>query len=162
MKGWQFITGWEPIEMRDWSAVNAAIEPDADNVRALETLLEYCRAEGVNAVFLATPFSLSRKQEKMLNATEKTVEAAGYEFWNLTKIPDEIGLDFETDYSDFRHVNMLGAVKCTGWLGARLTEKGVVHAAADDGARWQECWAQYEPREQAAIETILEQCGGER
>ena len=40
MKGWQFITGWEPIEMRDWSAVNAAIEPDADNVRALETLLE--------------------------------------------------------------------------------------------------------------------------
>lgn len=164
MKGWQFSDGWEPIEVRDWSAVNATIAPDEANERALEELLAYCRQEGVNAVFIATPFSLARKQAKMFNAVGDTVRQAGYEFWNLTKMADEIGLDFAVDYSDFRHVNTLGAVKCTDWLGARLTEKGVLHSAESDSGSWQACWEEYDPKERASAEKIkkLVEDGGER
>ena len=44
----------------------------------------------------------------------------GIPFINLNRYYDELGIDFATDFADKNHMNHLGNVKFTGWLGNYL------------------------------------------
>lgn len=168
MKGWRFADGWEPVEGSDWGNVNARIAATPENEADLRELLDYCREEDIRAVFLTTPFALSRTQAKIYNYVGDIVEEYGYPYWNLCRRLEEMGLDFGTDYADFRHTNTLGAVKCTAYLGRLLQEyereNGQAETAGANAAgAWQACWEQYEPLEEESVRRIREKIenGGE-
>ena len=159
LKGWNFVSAYEPIEWQDWSSVNARIPLSEENEAELREVLAWCRDNGVRAVFTATPFALSRRQEKLYRAVSDLVEEYGYEFWDLNRCVEEIGLDFQTDYYDFRHTNTLGAVKCTEYLAKELSKyfaKNGISAKKRNEAQWAAWFEAYEPQEQASISQIME------
>lgn len=141
----------ESIEYRDWRAVNAAIPVEDENEKALRALLEGLRERQLNVLFIATPFALSRAQKKKYNAVSGILKEYGYEFLNLNDRAAEIGLDFDLDYSDFRHVNILGAVKCTDYMGPLLAD--LKRPSGGRGrAAWDAALGDYQARETAAID----------
>ena len=109
----------------------------------------------MNVLFLATPFALSREQEKKFNAVGQIVTEYGYEFINMNRLVTEIGLDFKTDYSDFRHVNILGAIKCTDWFGSTLQERRVPSGTGNK-ADWDRALATYRQAEKDAVIAVKE------
>ena len=145
----------EPIEYRDWRAVNAAIPVEDENEAALRALLEGLRKRPLNVLFIATPFALSRAQQKKYNAVSGILQEYGYEFLNLNDRVQEIGLDFDRDYSDFRHVNILGAVKCTDYMGTLLADSKRPSGGRDRAA-WDAALEGYMAREAAAIDEAKE------
>lgn len=160
LKGWNFVSVCEPIEERNWRHVNARIPVSEENEADLRALLDYCTDEGIRAVFVTTPFALSRAQAKQYNYTGDIVAEYGFEFWNMCRYVDEIGLNFGTDYYDFRHTNTLGAIKCTEWLGQRLSEY-MIQEKIPMGrmsesclADWEACLMQYEQAEAESAELI--------
>lgn len=57
----------------------------------------------------------------MFNYIGEIIDSYDYEFVNMNEYYEEIGIDFETDYYDYGgHVNILGAEKCTDYLGKLL------------------------------------------
>ena len=160
MKGWSFVSVYETIEKRDWKTVNARIPASSENERDLRELLCWCQENRLKVLFLATPFALSRRQEKIYNSVGDIVAEYEYEFWDLCRRYDEIGLDFATDYYDFRHTNTLGAIKCTDYLGRELLkycEKNAVVTGRSDErqqAQWEDCWKQYQPMEEESVRLI--------
>ena len=149
-RGFAFDSNVEPVLRRDWRSVNATIDPEPENVGALEALLHYIQTRDMDVVFVATPFALSREQAKKYNAVSALLEARGFEFLNMNRRLDDIGLDFGTDYSDFRHVNILGAVKCTDWIAEALAARRTPAGRQDDAA-WRAALAVYRQNESNAI-----------
>ena len=152
-RGFTLETRTEVIQGRDWSSINAVIPPETENVTALRDLLNYIQEKQRNVLFVATPFSLSREQEKKYNAVGEIISEYGYEFINMNRLLSELELDFETDFSDFRHVNILGARKCTDYIGAVLKERTTPIRRADQ-AEWDEALAAYQKKEDAAAASM--------
>ena len=153
--GFPFDTHREPVQEQNWSAINALISPEPENEVALRDLLETIRSWKLNALFLATPFSLSREQEKKYNAVGSILAEYGYDFINMNRLYTELKLDFERDFSDFRHTNILGAIKCTDYIGKVLAERRTPFGN-EDRAEWQKALTLYRQKERAAVAAIQE------
>ena len=157
-RGFPFDTRTEVIRAEDRSAVNAVIAPEEENEIALRGLLEYLRERELNVLFVATPFALSREQEKKYNAVGRIIDEYGYDFIDMNRLIPELGLDFETDYSDFRHVNILGAIKCTDWIGDILKERKTP-SRLENRADWVKALSAYRQGEKEAVTAAKEgQC----
>ena len=138
--------------------MNAVIAPEEENEIALRGLLEYLRERELNVLFVATPFALSREQEKKYNAVGRIIDEYGYDFIDMNRLIPELGLDFETDYSDFRHVNILGAIKCTDWIGVILKERKTP-SRLENRADWVKALTAYRQGEKDAVTAAKEgQC----
>lgn len=150
MKGWNFVSAYEPLLLENRKHVNGRISAGGENEADLRELLSWCKDQSVRAVFLTTPFALSRRQAKIYNSVGDIVEEYGYPFWNYCRKIDEIGLDAGTDYYDFRHTNTLGAVKCTNYLGKDILEwfeeNGWKPSEKTEVCRsdWERCWQSYQ------------------
>ncbi len=83
---------------------------------ALNDLLDYCDSENLPILFIVCPYYISGNDWKVLNACGDIIERRGYDFINFNRYYDEIGLDFETDFSDVNHVNYIGSIKYTNYL----------------------------------------------
>ncbi len=154
-KGFVIDTHTEPVLGSDWSAVNAKIDPEEENETALRAILDQIREQNIHVLFVATPFALSREQEKKYNAVEHILEEYGYDFVNMNRLLSEIGLDFETDYSDFRHTNILGAIKCTDYIGHELTKRRIP-AGRENKSEWAGALAVYQQNESTAVLAMKE------
>ncbi len=161
-KGYLFAEMVEPIEAQDHRRENMRIGVDSQNEADLRELLAYCEEEGVRALFIATPYALSRTQAKKYNAVEDIVGEYGFDFLNLNKRIQEIGLDFAMDYSDFRHTNTRGMVKCTAYLGQVLTERcGLPFPkSADCLIAWRDYYEAYAQQEHVILQRIEQQSAG--
>lgn len=154
-KGFAVDTGVEPVLGSDWRSVNALISPEPENETALRDLLEYIRDRKLNVLFVATPFSLSREQAKKYNAVGQLLREYGYDFLDMNRFSDRLSLDFETDFSDFRHVNILGAMKCTDCIGEILKER-IRPCGRADQAEWDAALSAYRLEESAAVTALKE------
>ncbi len=90
--------------------------------QCLYELLDYLKENELQALFLLSPTVMEEEKQKMYNYMEEIIAGYGYEFLNLNDYYEEIGIDFQTDFSDYGgHTNALGAQKCTKFLGDYLT-----------------------------------------
>lgn len=155
MKGWVFDTNVEPLtELDDFTAVNARLPVDKASGRDLEELLLWCRENGVDARFTVTPFAWSRKQAKIYNTVGDTVKEYGFPWLNLAKEQHAAGIDILRDFSDNRHTNLSGAVKCTDYVAEKLLGDVVPNGKAD-AAEWERCLEMYRIREREAAGAVL-------
>ncbi|MBQ9664669.1 MAG: hypothetical protein IJV40_16100 [Oscillospiraceae bacterium] len=154
-RGFAIDTRIEPVLESNWITTNTAILPEAENESALRDLLDYVQQRDLNVLFVATPFSLSREQEKKYNAVSSIINEYGYDFIDLNRRYHEIGLDFKTDFSDFRHVNILGAIKCTDYIGNVLREKTMPCGRSDQNT-WDKALTAYLLEENAAVSAMEE------
>lgn len=88
----------------------------------LRELIEECKKEGREVLFLATPFKINKESQGNYNYIRGIVEESGYQFLDCNRYIDEIGLDYSRDFYDTRHTNSLGAQKVTEFVGKYIME----------------------------------------
>lgn len=107
-----------------------------------EDLLECCKEQSVeNALFIAFPHQMPTNHPEVLTEMESMVQKYGYDFMNLDKGYNSIGIADETDFSDGEHLNIYGMEKFTHYLGGYINENYSVQSTHSDKiiSRWNNC-----------------------
>ncbi len=112
----------------------------------LNEILDYCDQNNLNVLFIHTPNPLTYKKWTVYNTWGDIITERGYRFLNMDRYYDEIGMDAETDYANYGHVNHQGAGKCTSFLAKYLMENYDLSDHRDDElySYW---WDEYETYE---------------
>lgn len=110
--------GWEVIPETE-TAPPAQVE-----IEYLEKIVELCRKEKVELLFIALPFTTPEDDPLHRQAAVNSMNAYAQEwdvpFVNMMYRVGEMGLDFHTDMADVYHLNWRGMEKATLWLGEYL------------------------------------------
>lgn len=161
-KGFEPYTNHTPFEPPN--IINDRGALSKQQLNALIELIKYCDKEGLNALFISSPF-INETDYALINAVGDYIEDNGYTFVDFNRFYDEMGIDFETDFGDVNHVNYLGAKKFTDCLINYLSSNYGLpdHRGDDKYNRWdQDYSAMMSSREQwidemnATIDSHLE------
>ncbi len=122
MKGWRAISRVTPLEYLDVSQVTAEKPILESYEKELRSLLEKCKKENLNVLFVATPWQATEEEQQMENYVKRIIEEAGFPYLDGNQHVKEIGLDYGTDFYNDKHTNVVGAEKFTTWLGDYIAE----------------------------------------
>ncbi len=96
---------------------------DENLVAVLYDLLDYCKTNNLNVLFVVSPQPMSpTKNQEQLNYMADLVANANFPVLNLTDPIDELQLDTTCDYYDWAHTNIHGSIKFTNMLCNYLKE----------------------------------------
>lgn len=88
---------------------------------SLQQLLDYCDDNSVNALFVINPQPLKEEAvAAQFNTIEEIVSGRGYKILNMLDKTEEMGLCLTTDFYDYLHTNIHGAMKDTRYLSEYL------------------------------------------
>lgn len=92
--------------------------------KKLRDLLDYCKEQKLdNVVFLRTPhmvYSKTYDRVKRANRAGEIVQSYGFPFINLERDIEKIGINSNTDFYNYDHMNIYGTIKLTNYLGSIL------------------------------------------
>ena len=91
--------------------------------QALIELLEYCKQEELNVVFVRFPHLVNLKGVRRLRRSMTAadiIRSYGFEYYGLDDKFDEIGLEPHRDFYDTEHVNVYGQKKLTDYLSKMI------------------------------------------
>ncbi|MCQ2518981.1 MAG: hypothetical protein MJ107_00475 [Lachnospiraceae bacterium] len=91
-------------------------------LNALTDLLDFCKLNKLNVLFIVCPYPIGHNDYITFNAAKEVVNSYGYPFVNTNDYIDEMGLDFNFDFTDRAHLAVSGAEKYTGFLCDYLEE----------------------------------------
>lgn len=153
LKSWKNVYKVESFDplLRPMEITPVAMEPQQE-ARLIE-LLEYCREEEIEVVFLATPWLCGEDVWGINKYMEGIITSYGYRFFDANLYVDEMGLDFATDFYDPKHVNMWGAEKFTSYFGKWLVENYEMDLTHSKSTKKE--WNEVVKRNKEAIETGL-------
>jgi len=86
-------------------------------LQVLTDLLDYCKDEELQVLFVVCPYMITREDMMKYNTIAEVVESYGYQYLNTNEHYREMDIDFETDFYNADHVDCLGAEKYTRFLG---------------------------------------------
>lgn len=111
----------------------------------LMNILDFCDKEKLPVLFTVCPYVISEADWLVLNACKEIIESRGYEYVNFNEYYEEIGLDFQMDFSDPDHVNFIGAEKYTKFLMNFLDQKYDLpdHREDNEYKKWNEDYEAY-------------------
>ena len=111
----------------------------------LTDLLDYGQREGLQFLFVVSPYRIQQSQQKEFNTIRDIVESYGQGFWNANEYYAQIGTDFSQDFGDSAHANLSGGEKCTLYLARYLKERYDLpdHRDDPDYADWRQDYAAY-------------------
>jgi len=105
-------------------------EPELDGVEIspltekseeyLMKIIDLTRENGIELYLLATPYPVRKEEQAVYNYISKLAKENEIVFNNTNYLYEEIGIDFNTDFSDHSHLNVAGSEKFTGYLGGVL------------------------------------------
>ena len=134
LAGYTLMADTTPQTERKEREYTLSEETFEDNLRWLARIRDDCARRGVRLILFQVP-SCAWVPEEKLRRIEETA-GSSVELWDFNAEFDALGLDLETDFFDFLHTNVYGAVKFSDCLARRLAESGVT-ADAHDEALWQ-------------------------
>lgn len=101
------------------------LEIPSVSLEYFEKIADICEKNGIELIVYATPFSSSQSAYEYRQgaslAFEKYLAKKGIPFLFLQK-SKAAGIDFETDFRDWAHLNLSGQRKVTGYIGKYLHE----------------------------------------
>ncbi len=118
-KGYSPYTSNIPFERKQWGDTRG--ELSAQQLNAMNALLDYCDKESLPALFVCCPYIYAGPDEGLINTCGDMIRERGYDFINFNEHYDEIGLDFSKNFSDINHVNYLGSKKYTHYLAEYIS-----------------------------------------
>ena len=112
----------------------------------LNEILDYCDKNHLTVLFFYSPHPRTNRDWKVFNTWGDIIRERGYEFLDMNRYYDEIGLDVETDYANYGHVNHQGALKCTSFLAKYLADNYDLTDRRDDEAygEWRDDYEYYQ------------------
>ncbi len=87
-------------------------------------IFELAKSRNIPVIAAAIPFAAEKYHQGFFNTAKRIAEEYNMPFYNfLTDYKDELGLDYNTDFSDNQHLNYLGNTKLTRFFGNLLKDK---------------------------------------
>lgn len=85
-------------------------------------IIDLCEEENIPLVLMATPYCYTAEDLSGFEDISAIAETSGVPFINFNNHVDEAGIDYETDFYDWSHLNYGGSIKFTAFLADILEE----------------------------------------
>lgn len=158
-KGWEWHDSYRYLEESQGFITDERTELLENAEKTLVDLLDYCKEEGLNVLFVVCPYHITMEDQKKYNTIGDIVKSYGFDYLNTNEYYDEMGVDFTTDFYDNNHVNLFGAAKYTEFLEHYILDNYDMpdHREDDDYSSWDEDYLRFieEETAHAAIITDL-------
>lgn len=164
LKGYFLKDEVGPLSMPDCGGAGGVASIPSEQEAYLKDLLDFLQAEGMDALFLVSPYGESLEEQQMYNYMEEIVSSRGYPFLNMNNYYDDIGIVFEEDFADYgSHTNVVGADKCTDFLREYLQEHYDIEDKRGDAAytSWDEAYQLWQQENESARDKIRERIANE-
>lgn len=89
----------------------------------LQKIIDFTKANDIELFLMVAPYITTNEDELVYNRVKEIASMNGIEFNSTNYDYEEIGIDFETDFYDFSHLNYWGAAKFTDYLGKELKSR---------------------------------------
>ncbi len=141
-RGWEWLDRWEFVEKPSGFQASEPAKLDERTVSVLTELLGFCKKEGIEALFVVAPFTVTQAGQEIYLAVSDMVHSYGYDFLNTNDYYEEMGLDFSEDFYNGYHVNLFGAEKYTEFLESYLTKNYDLqnHAGEQQYQEWNDAY----------------------
>lgn len=138
------------------------VTPLSDQNRAwLDSIIDLCSRQGSTLYTVLIPMIMDAEDQAILNGASQYLQSRGIPCLDLNQHVQEMGLDYNTDFLDFQHLNTNGAQKLTTYLYDILT--GLYsfpsHWGDDRYAFWEEN-SRYDLHQQQ-VQTLLQRYGND-
>lgn len=157
LKGYELNTDVIAGEGQDYSKLTETMQIPAEQEEMLYRLLNYLKENDLEALFLVSPMKMDEEMQKKYNYMEGIIAQYGYRYLNLNDYYEELDLDFATDFYDGGgHTNILGAEKCTEFLGRYLAEYYNIEDKRGDDKydSWQVSYEYWQECRNEGMETV--------
>ena len=123
-KGYTVLAERADVVKNDFSDISE-LKPITPNMEGLLIdLTDHLERLDIKALFIVAPYPIYvENDQKVHNYMGEIITERGFDFLDCNKCYDDIGLDFETDFYDNNHVNVLGALKYTQFLSGYLHDR---------------------------------------
>ncbi len=141
-------------------------ELSEENREWLQKLVDLSNEENFELVLFIAPYDFDSDQSiwEMYNAAKSFAAEYGVTVLDFNVLADDIGLDFNADFSDSTHLNSLGAEKLTAYFGKYLNANMNLEDHRGDSSYylWEENLEYYRDLEQevlllAALESSVQE-----
>lgn len=92
------------------------------NKEWLDRLITLSKEYDFELMMFVAPFAASLEDQKILNGAEAYLTENDIRFLDFNKLVQQLGLDYNTDFTDAFHTNYLGADKVTAYMGEYLLD----------------------------------------
>ncbi len=107
-----------------------------NSLEYLKRIKEYCDKEGIQLLCYFAPWMMTIPDEAREGLLADT-EELGIPMVDLNDKEEEMGIDHETDWYDFLHLNVYGAEKLTRWMADHFRDHFELIPGNTDQALWQ-------------------------
>lgn len=104
------------------SSVEEVCDLSDTNRAWLDRLIELSIAENFTLGFMVVPYTISYDAQAVINGAAQYLSENGIPCFDFNKNLDLLNIDISTDFTDYSHLNYLGAQKLTSWLGTWLSQ----------------------------------------
>lgn len=155
-KGWEWIGEWTYLEKPGnfETQKRGELSPKAEEI--LVDLLEYCKEEKLQVLFVVCPYQITEEHQELYNTMEDIIQGYGFDFLNANLYYDEMGLDWGQDFNDQNHVNLFGAEKYTEFLEKFILESYYMpnHHGEEKYASWDIDYIRFMEEREAYAKTV--------
>jgi hypothetical protein len=124
----------------------------------LDKIRDLCKQKGVALVLVKAPTLYPFWHDQWDEQISQYAQTNGLAYFNMLKLVDDIGIDWETDtYDGGLHMNVQGAEKCASWIGAKLKERASLsdfRQNSEVDEIWQRKIADYERMKAVQLEEL--------
>ena len=138
------------------SAERSPMLPAAEQI--YRQFLAYCRNHQLDVLLVESPFVFTEQDMAESNRMADIAAEYGFTFLNTNYHLDEIGVDYEVDFSDPSHMNILGAEKYTSFMADYLKDNYNLpdHRGSTDYAGWDELAQKMDVSSQDSRQQMIE------
>lgn len=157
LKGWAVNSRHKIIQYLDVKDITAETPITERSEKELRAILEKCKKENLQVLFVATPWQVTEEEQQKDNYIKRIVEEAGFRFLDGNYYAEEMGLDYNVDFYNPKHTNAIGAAKFTTYLGNYIREHYDIKTdhSEEVAASWDKAAQKEEKEYEKAAETIL-------
>lgn len=150
-KGWEWIDEYKylpennPASFQTDEKVAIGDTPEL----LLRSLLEYCKEENLNVLFVVCPYAITKAEYAEYNTIADIISEYGFDYINTNDYYEEMEIDFNMDFYNVNHVNVFGAEKYTAFLEEYIDSKYDLpnHKGEEGYDSWDEDYARFKEEE---------------
>ncbi len=100
-------------------------------------IIEMCKSKDIDLLLINAPCCMNKEVQMKINSAWEIAEEYGVPYLDFNIMYEEVGINFEEDFSDSGHLNYKGSEKYTRWLGEYLSNQWKDKSSGFDGTMWE-------------------------
>lgn len=121
LKGFYFVPAAGRLQKEKFKTdVKTPVSEETTEI--LYSLIEELDKHDAKVLFVVSPYIIDTEEKENFNYVSEIITNAGYDFIDANDYIKEMGIDYDTDFYNYAHVNIFGADKYTEFLSKYIVE----------------------------------------